>query len=79
MVYFDHVLDTIKYACQYSLTTGMQNYLFDGRGFAEHQSSLLWSVNKINKNLEPYGIFGSIVAYLITCILILHSRSHAKW
>ena len=44
MVYFDHILHT--YACQHSLTTVMQNHLFDGRGFAEHQSNLLWSVSE---------------------------------
>ena len=44
MVYFDHILHT--YACQHSLATGMRNHLFDGRGFAEHQSSLLWSVSE---------------------------------
>ena len=38
MVYFDHIIHS--YAC----TTGMRNQVFDGRGFAEHQSRLLWPV-----------------------------------
>ena len=36
MVYFIQILHT--YACQHCLTTGMCYILFDGRGFAEHQS-----------------------------------------
>ena len=51
MVYCDHILHT--YACQHSLTTGMQNHFFDGRGFAEHQSSLLWSFSKNANNWWP--------------------------
>ena len=35
----------------HSLTTGMQNTFFDGRGFAEHQSILLLSVSKNPHNL----------------------------
>ena len=44
MVYFDHNLQSCT--CQHSLTTGMQKHLFGGRGFAKHQSSLLWSISK---------------------------------
>ena len=49
MVYFDHILHT--YACQYSQTTGMQNHLFDGRGFAKHQFRRLWSVSEMNRTV----------------------------
>ena len=38
----------------------MQNYIFDGRGFAEHQSSLLWLVSENAHNSLPHGIFGLI-------------------
>ena len=44
MVYFNHILHI--HACQHSPTTGMRNHYFDGRRFAKHQSSLLWSVRK---------------------------------
>ena len=44
MVYIDQVLHT--YACQHSINFGMQNHFFEGQGFAEHQSSLLWSVSE---------------------------------
>ena len=39
MEYFDKIL--LTYTLQHYLTTGMQNSLFDGRGFAEHQSKIL--------------------------------------
>ena len=35
-----------KNAFQHYLTTGMCNILFDGRGFAEHQSNRSWSVSE---------------------------------
>ena len=38
MEYFDNILYT--YTFQHCLTTGMHNSLFDGRGFAEHQSKI---------------------------------------
>ena len=44
MVYFDQVLQA--YACQHYLTTGMCNSRFNGRGFAEHHFSRLWSVSE---------------------------------
>ena len=34
MVYFDQILHT--YAYQHSLTNGLQNHIFNGRGFGEH-------------------------------------------
>ena len=43
-----------------------------GRGFAEHHSSLLWSVSEMLLTLEPHGIFRSNLAYL----LILAKSSH---
>ena len=39
MEYFDKILYT--YTFQHCLTTVMHNSLFDGRGFAEHQSKNL--------------------------------------
>ena len=41
MVHFDQNFHT--YYWQHSLTTGMTTF-FDERGFAEHQSRLLWPV-----------------------------------
>ena len=41
---FDQALHA--YSCQHSLTTGMQNHIFGGRGFAEHQSRLFWPVSE---------------------------------
>ena len=36
MVYLDQILHA--YACQHCLITDMRKSIFDGRGFAEHQS-----------------------------------------
>ena len=44
MAYFDYILHTN--ARQHCLTFGMCNSLFDGRGFAEHDFSRLWSVSE---------------------------------
>ena len=44
--FFNHIFCShfaYTYACQHS---GMQNHIFDGRGFAEHQSSLWWSISE---------------------------------
>ena len=56
------------YAFQHSLTTGMQNHLFDGRGFAEHQSSPFWSISeKSSYLLNLMGYFDqSLHIYLFT-------------
>ena len=44
MEYVDQILHA--YACQHCLTTEMRNGLFDGHGFAEHQSGWSWSVSE---------------------------------
>ena len=49
----------------FRLITGIHNILFDGRGFAEHQSSWSWSF--IENALEPHDIFGS------NCILLYYN------
>ena len=46
MIYFDQMLHTCT--CQHCLTTVMRNALFDGRGFAEHQSGRLRSVSEFD-------------------------------
>ena len=55
-------LPNVAYICMlYCLTTSMHTYLFDGQGFANHQSGWLWSVseNDYISTLESHGIFRS--------------------
>ena len=43
-----YVIFLSTYACQHCLTTGMRNILFlDRRGFAEHQTTLSWSLQML--------------------------------
>ena len=53
----------------------------DGRGFAEHQWSLLWSVSenayKLYITIQPHWIFGSKFAYVFILPIILSSHLYA--
>ena len=60
---FYHILRT--YACQYSLTIGMQNRSFYRHGFAEQLSSLLWSASENPHN--SWTLWDICIKY---CILI---------
>ena len=68
MVYFYHILHT--YACQYYLTTSIRIpwYLID-MGLLCNGLASCGQLVKILIALEPYGIFGSNVAYLFILIM----------
>ena len=57
------------YACQHSLTTGIQNHPFDRHRFTEQLSSLLWLV-KILITPEPYGLFAYLFFFIIVQPLV---------
>ena len=48
---------------------------FDGRGFAEHQSSLLWSVSQMLITLEPHGIFRSNLDQILHTYLFQYCQA----
>ena len=45
------------YAFHYCLTTAMRNRFFDGRGFAEDQSGLLWSISEKYSKLLIHMVY----------------------
>ena len=64
------------YACQHFLTTGMWTTFFDGRGFAEHQSSLLWSVSETPHN--SWTLLDIWIKFCVFIYFILSSHLYAK-